>query len=300
MDVLGWIHRQREGHAPRWRAGELSDAEFERAQVWRVWKVFGVLLGPIALVSVAGLLSEGKELSHALGAGGLILLMGAAVAFRMAQLNKASVRDMVLAKQRAFVEQNPGVPMTCGPAVHSAVALYGQYPRTVKYALNYLKLVALLNALVAWLGYNYGVTGGLLILGFCGVIATLAGLYMLADRRVYVDISAEGVWCRAWGPTRLAYTDFKAVYPRQKQRLIGVALVPQDLAALKRKLSWFGRLALRNSGSSMVGTAHVGTLSIWSVQLGLSQAALLSGLQAEIVNAVQAQPVNKPHQAASK
>jgi len=239
----------------------------------------GGIFAATALVSVVGLLSEGKTVGHVLTVAGFILLLGLIVALRVGVLAKTGARNLVLARQRAAVERNPGAPLTRERPGDNAVAVYGQYPRTVRYAVSYLKLVGCVDAIVLGLGYTYGFSGKVVLLGVAAVLVTLGGVYLLLDRRTYVDISAEGVWCRAWGRRRLAYTDFKAVYPRQNRRLAGVCLVPADLPTLKRKLSWFGRLGLRGGGVP----AHIGTLTLWSTQIGLSRDALLRSLQAEIV-----------------
>ncbi len=281
---MGWLKRWRERHLTRWRAGEIDDATFARKQVQAIWKAFGLIFGVTIAVSMIGLASEGKSLTQVLTAAGLIALVGVVVALRAGRIAAYEVRIAVLQRNRQRVEANPAAPL-----VHSHVKppaegrFYGVYRRSNRYTYSLMVRTAIIG----------GLTLGLYLwIGFTPIVALAAGgvavlalwcIYLRLDRRPFLDISAEGIWCRAWGKQRLGYGDFKAVYPRQSRWDRGITLVPRDRELLRRRLSWLGRASLRQGGGGWGGPAHVGTLTLWANRLDLPQAELLRAVQAEIV-----------------
>jgi hypothetical protein len=108
----------------------------------------------------------------------------------------------------------------------------------------------------------------------------LWGLFLLFDRRPYVDISADGIFCRSWGRLHYRFDLFKAVYPRQGRGQRGVVLVPRAPAELAPTLSWLGRYNLR-SGENV--PAHAGTLTIWTTRIGVDRDTFMRALQSRIV-----------------
>jgi hypothetical protein len=128
--------------------------------------------------------------------------------------------------------------------------------------------------------YN-GVTPLIYLFGAVGVFSTFWGIYLRLDRRPFLDISADGIWCRSWGEQRLRFAEFKAVYPRRYQLNVGVVLVPQKLDELRAKLSWIGRMSLLGG----TAVAHTGTLTLWTSRVDLPQLELLRAVQDEIVRA---------------
>ena len=144
--------------------------------------------------------------------------------------------------------------------------------------LGALVIAAVLAALVSWQGRFTMRTTMLAIVDgmlFCW------GAFWLLDRRVYFDLSTDGVWCRRWGSKRIAFSEIKSVYPRRRGILVGVVLVPRDPDQLSRQLSWIGRQAF-SSGDFGHANPHTNTLTIWTNRLDLPQAEFLLALRAAI------------------
>lgn len=102
---------------------------------------------------------------------------------------------------------------------------------------------------------------------------------MRLDRRPYLVVSAEGIWCRAWGNQQHGFNEFKAVYPRQNGLQRGVAFVPRSPAEFRHRLSWLARYSFRTGDGF---SAHVGALTLWTTRVGLNRDGLLKALQVEI------------------
>jgi hypothetical protein len=113
-------------------------------------------------------------------------------------------------------------------------------------------------------------------------LLTAWGAFMRLDRRRYLVISAEGVWCRAWGKELHRFSEFKAVYPRQNRLQRGVAFVPQSPTEFRRSLSWAARYSMR-TGDGI--PAHEGTVTLRATRVGLNRDDLLRALSAEILSA---------------
>lgn len=156
---------------------------------------------------------------------------------------------------------------------------YGSYPRSLRFANKVLGLgIAILVVLVALRRLD---TNRDWLLPFFAFIPAW-GVFMRVDRRAYLVVSAEGIWCRAWGNPRHSFSEFKAVYPRQNRLQRGVAFVPRSPAEFRRSLSWLARWSLRTGDGF---SAHVGTVTLWTTRVGLNRDSLLSALQAEILKA---------------
>jgi len=280
--AMGWLKRWRERHLARWRAGEIDDATFERNQVQAVWKAFGLIFAVIILVSVLGLASEGKSLTHLLRAAGLIALLGVIVAFRVGRMAAYGVRTALLQRDRERVEADPAAPLV-QPAQMPLVAerFYGVHRRSIRYTHSLMVRTGGIGVITLALGTWIGVTPLVTFLGIVAAGLALWCVYLRLDRRPFLEISAEGLWCRAWGKQRLGFEDFKAVYPRQNRWDRGISLVPRDRERLRRRLSWLGRLQLRSGGGQMA--VHGGTLTLWANRVDLPQADLLRTIQAAII-----------------
>lgn len=281
---MGWLNRWRARHQTRWLAGEIDDTTFARRQMQAVWKTFGLIFGVLIVICTIGLASEGKSLTQALTVAGVIALMGLVVTLWMLVLVKYGVRIAVLQRNRERVEADPAAPLVHPPVKPQAPGrFYGVYRRSDRYTYSLMVRTAFIGALTFGLYSWKGLTP--MVALFASFVAGLAlwCVYLLLDRRPFLDISAEGIWCRSWGEQRLSYGDFKAVYPRQNRWDRGITLVPRDRELLRRRLSWFGRAALRGGGGGWGGPAHVGTLTLWTNRVDLPQTELLRAVQAEIV-----------------
>jgi hypothetical protein len=160
----------------------------------------------------------------------------------------------------------------------------GSYPRSIRFANKVLaRGAALLIMVVALRGLSTNVDW---LLPFF-VLLLAWGAFVRFDRRVYLVITAEGIWCRTWGKERHSFSEFKAVYPRQNRLQTGVAFVPWSPAEFRRGLSWRARYSMR-TGDGI--PAHVGTLTLWATPFGLNRDRLLVALQAEILKAQENSP----------
>lgn len=265
----------------RWHSGKLDDRQFDRA-----YRLRAQLLVPPIFLSLFVLAAVGDWLErdistaeHLSRIGNFALLFGVfwltigAIIDRNARFG---TRDMLLRRVRDAAERQP--PIAARAQVHGDDELeFRNYTRTTRYWNLVLVRVVAATALVALLTLlNPRAQLFLVILAPVVLWALIARF----DRRPYLNVSPEGIWCRAWGKHLLAFNDFKAAYPRQNRMGDqGVVLVPYNAATLAPKLSWEGRLALR-SGESV--PAHAGTLTIWTSKVGLDRDALLRGLLAEI------------------
>lgn len=266
----------------RWRAGTLDDRQFGRAYRLRAQKFV-----PLAFVVPFLLACIGDWLEHDISLAehlervanfalifGVFWLLIAAIIDRNASFG---VRDMLLRRVRddAEREQQRGAiqPLTVG----DGGLLLGSYRRTTRYWNRALLQIAAYNVFVAVLMTFISRAQFFLVISLPLLLWALVARF---DRRPYLEITAEGIWCRAWGKPRLAFQDLKAAYARRNSLgEQGVVLIPKDAAALAPKLSLNGRLLLR-SGENV--PAHAGTLTIWTSKVGLDQGSLLRGLQAEL------------------
>jgi hypothetical protein len=277
----------RDDREARWRAGDLDDETFERGQRARarntVLVVVAVFLVGLAAWSVNDRRGRHLEVEVAplLLMLGFVAFLGGVLALRAGRFAHAAARNLVLQRNRARVEANPAQPLTARVGRDGA-SIYGRYRRSPAFAYRVLGAAALCLALTASLGFGYGVTDRFIFLAALSSGLALWGLFIRLDRRVYLDVSAEGISCRPWGPQRLAFGDFKAVYPRRNSMQTGIVFVPRALDELRRKLPWYGRLALRSGGGVQ---AHVGTLTLWTTRVGVARDPLLRGVQAEILRA---------------
>jgi len=291
----GWISSLRDRNAERWRAGEIDDKTFERDQAaWArkiMFGVFGVLLVVCAVGLSIDRLNRGLEIDIAsLGLVlGFIAFIGLVTAYRVGQFAHASARNMVLKRNRDRVVANPAQDLTgAGPlrpsdrAGPKATRFYGAYKRSKTYGYFVLTLGAIASTISTMMGLYFGIGGQLVMVGSASLGVVLWGIFLLLDRRDYLKISSEGIWCRGWGTQQHAFAEFKAVYPRRNATMQGIVFVPRNLEQFRRRLPWYGRIALRGGGGVQ---AHVGTMTLWTTRVGVAQAPLLRALQAEIVSA---------------
>jgi len=289
----GWLGALRDRNTARWRAGEIDDRTFERAQAAWTRKI---MLGVFAVVLVAcgvGLtldrLNRHLEIDFALLGVvlGFIAFLGVYAAYRAGQFAHNAARNMVLQRNRDRVVANPARDLTGGGAVrpsdrvgHKAARFYGTYKRSKRFAYFVLSGGTFCLSIPTMIIVRYGLDGQALLLGAGAVGVVLWGLFLRFDRRDYLKISAAGLWCRAWGKQEHAFTEFKAVYPRQNATQQGIVFVPQNLEQFRRRLPWYGRVALRGGGGVQ---AHAGTLTLWTTRVGVARDPLLRALQTEIV-----------------
>jgi hypothetical protein len=271
----------------RWRRGELDAEGFVRAQkAWARNLVFA-LFGVVTAIGLVGdwlthdRLTE-EQLTHSLQLGGILLLFGLVVAFRLSRFAALGAYDFLVRRQREAAERHPDRDLTSRPAGGVTPALtfgFGSYQRSISFGNRVLLLALLCN----------GLLGGLIVARpqrvwmapFIAAILVLA-LYKRFDRRPFLDISAEGIWCRAWGPRRHPFSTFKAVYPGESRMKSGVIFVPRSVAELKRTLPWMARYALR-AGDGV--PANAGTLAIWTTEVALDRDTFMREMQARILAA---------------
>ncbi len=278
-----------------WQAGKIDDREFEAAQVRRTRILVGlsflVLLVVIDVLVIIGNLSDHTpvRLEQLLGVSCVLLLFGVALAFRIGRLAKADARNRVLARNRARVEANPAQGLT--EAARAGAVLparyFGSHKRSIRHACKVLGLSGAGMAVTGCMAYWYDANGYafnpiVAILGAAFVGTSLYGLYMIGDRRVYLELSAEGIWCRAWSNERFPLAQFKAVYGRQRRIQRGVVFVPRNPEDFRKKLSFWTRLYFRSGGGVR---AHAGTVTLWTTQVDLPRDALLREVQAAVVRA---------------
>jgi hypothetical protein len=266
----------------RWRSGALDDRAFKRAYRLRAQSIVQPVMVLVFLVPAVGDwlsrdLSFQGHLERLPMWGILYVVFAFAVGVRVDAFARYGVSDEILRRNRRVAEENPKADFETGAPRRDVALRPGAYPVAISYA-NWVIGVAggtsaLMAALAMW-------DTRAVILLFVLVPLVIWGLVLRFDRRVYLEISPEGVWCRAWGKERFAFTDFKAVYPRQRQGRQGVTLVPRATTTLAPRLSWWGRYLLR-SGEGV--PAHAGTLTIWTTVVGLHQDTVLRELQAAIV-----------------
>ena len=278
-----------------WQQGKIDDPTFEQAQVVRARKIALAAWLMLSFVCVA-LIVAGKRSDHTpvalepmLLVAGMLTVFGVALAFRIGRLAKVGARNMVLARNRARAEANPaeGLPQAPRAGATAPARYWGTYKRSLRYAFRVLGLSGVALAVIAGTAYWYDVNGYefspvIAMLGAALVGIVLHGLYMIVDRRVYLELSAEGVWCRAWGKERIAFNQFKAVYPRQRSLQRGVVFVPRDPDAYRTHLSFWTRLTFRSGGGVQ---AHARTVTLWTTQVDLPRDALLREVQAQVVRA---------------
>lgn len=280
---MGWLKRWRERYTVRWRSGEIDDATYLHLQKRAVWNAFVPVFGVLIVVCVIGLASEGKPLTELLAIAGFLALIGVTFAWRLSGLAAFAVRNEMLQRYRERVEADPAAPLV-EPAARPQVPgrFYGVHRRSNRYTHGLMVRTAFLGAIVFGLWRWSGVTPALVVFAGLWVYLALWCIFLRLDRRPFLELSAEGIWCRAWGTKRLSFADFKAVYPRQNRWDQGLSLVPRDREQLRVKLSWLGRLHLRSGAGGGVA-AHVGTLTLWANRVDLPQAELLRAIQGEIV-----------------
>jgi hypothetical protein len=266
-----------------WQRGEIDDATFEQRQVQRAWKVAALLFGALAVGGSVATLVNGAPWTLVLLLIGMLLVFGFAAAFRMGRWARFAARNEIIKRRRQQIEANPALPLAIAPATPVELQrFFGAHRRSLRYSNWVLKMTALLAALDAALWWGYGPGAYQLVFACTAIIFFGWSMFVRFDRRPYLDISTAGIWCRRWGTERLAFTDVKAVYPRQSGANLGITLVPRRPDELRPKLSWLGRLALRSGDFGGVA-AHQGTLTIWTNRLDLPQKPLLLALQSEIV-----------------
>jgi hypothetical protein len=261
----------------------MDDAAFERRQVRWAWKVAALLFGALAVGgSVVALVNDAPWSQVALLVG-VLVVFGFAAAVRMGRWARFGARNQIIKRRRDQVEANPAMPLAIAPATPVELQrFFGAHRRSVRYANWVLKMTALIAAIDAALWWGYGPGVYQIVFACAAVIFFGWSMFVRFDRRPYLDISPAGIWCRRWGTERLAFTDLKAVYPRQNGANIGITLVPRHPDQLRPKLSWLGRLALRSGDFGGVA-AHQGTLTIWTNRVDLPQKAFLLAVQSEVV-----------------
>lgn len=265
----------------RWRSGELDDSGFERACRWRGQLIVQLVFGPVmALPATLDWIHRDLPLRGHLERLAIWLVLwvvfGLAVGVRVDQAVGIGTRDLVLRRHRASAEQNAGTAPTPGTAGADATLPYGRYPTATAFANRLLGLCLGGTVLFGLLAKVYP---GVFIPALAFAALTLWTLVLRLDRRIYLEISLQGVWCRSWGRQCLPFALFKAAYPREKSLQEGVVLVPLAPAAVAPRLSWWGRRLLE-SGEYV--PAHAGTLTIWTTRVGLDQNRVLSGLRRAI------------------
>lgn len=269
----------------QWRSGVLDDREFGRAYRLRAQKFVPLaFVVPFLLACIGDWLERDISFAeHLERVANFALIFGmfwlpiAAVIDRNARWG---IRDMLLRRGRDAAEREQQRAVNQPQAAATSELVLGSYRRTTRYWNRMLGLIVAYNAFVALLAMVIPRAQLFLLISVPGLLWALVARF---DRRPYLELTTEGIWCRAWGKQRLPFQDFKAAYAR-KNGLgeQGVVLIPRDPAALTPKLSLNGRLALR-SGENV--PAHAGTLTIWTSKVGLDRDSLLRGLQAELAKA---------------
>jgi len=288
---LGWherlYNRVHAARIDRWRRGELDADGFIRAQkAWArnfVFILFGVITG-IGIVGdwLTHDRSREEQLTHALTLGGLLTLFGLVFAYRLSRFAGFGAYDFLVRRQREAAERHPEKDLTSAPPGGVTPALtsgFGSYQRATAFG-NRVVLLAL---------FANGALGGVMVMRphlmwMAPIMAfvLVGAIYKRLDRRPFLDVSAEGIWCRAWGPRRQPFSAFKAVYPGETRLKSGVIFVPRSVAALKRTLPWTARYALR-AGDGV--PANAGTLAIWTTEVALDRDTFMREMQARIVAA---------------
>ena len=297
--MANWLGSLRDRETALWQAGNIDDRMFENMQVRRtrlmVGLVFAVLLVVVVAAVIAGRLSEQQPIAieQLLLVAGIWTLFGFAMALRVGRWVKVGARNKVLARHRARAEANPaqGLPSAArgGTAASATPARYfGSYKRSLRYARKVIGLASVVVGISGGFSYwrdsnGYEIHPILVMFGATGAALVAWGLYMVADRRVFLTLSAAGIGCRAWGKEQHAFADFKAVYARQSGIKRGIVFVPRNPEAFRRKLSWAARLMFRGGGGVQ---AHARTMTLWTTEVDLPRDAVLREVQAEIVRAL--------------
>jgi hypothetical protein len=295
--LANWLGKFRDRHIALWQAGKIDDRAFEAAQVRRTRVMVGLgfvaLLVAVDIVVVIGNLSDHTplRLEQLLLVSGFLVFFGVLLAFRVGRLAKVGARNMVLARNRARIEANPALGLS--KAAREGAALparyFGTHKRSIRHACTVLGLSGVGFVLVGGLAYWYDTNGYefspiVAMLGVAFVGIAIYGLYMIADRRVYLELSAEGIWCRAWGKERFPFSQFKAVYGRQRNIQHGVVFVPRNPDEFRKRLSFWTGLYFRSGGGVK---AHARTVTLWTTQVDLPRDALLREVQSAVVRAAQ-------------
>lgn len=270
----------------RWRCGKLDDRRFDRAYRLRAQMFVPPLLFSLfILVAVGDWLERDLPVAEHLarvGQFGLIFgLFWLAVGLVIDRNARFGTRDILLRRVRSTAEREQAVATRAqtfgGTKLPYTKLEVGSYARTTRFWNRVLVRTAAGTGLIALVAV-WNPRAQLFLAMVTPVL--LWALIARFDRRPYVDVSPEGIWCRAWGKPHLSLDLFKAAYPRQNRMgEQGVVLVPRTAEAVAPKLSWFGRWMLR-SGESV--PAHAGTLTLWTSKVGLDRDTLLRGIQAEL------------------
>ena len=265
----------------RWRAGKLDDRQFGRAYRLRSQRLGLSMPGLFALAALGDWLDH-PELSvveHLPRVGDFALLFGVmwlGVAALLEGVARFVVANTLLDRDRGDALRQQREAPVIEAASSSPHLEFGSYTRTTWFWNQVLLRAGAVVALSAVLSLWSPRAQFFLVLA---VFLLLLSLLARFDRRPYLDISPEGIWCRAWGKQRLPFHDFEAAYTREDGIGGGVVLIPHTPAELALKLSWGGRLALRN-GERV--PAHRGTLTIWTSRVGLDCDSILQGIRAEL------------------
>jgi len=278
------VHRRR---IERLRRGELDGAGFEQAQ--RAWARNLVLLLFAVFTLVAAGMDWGtstrpraEQVERTLYLVGIVVVMGVVIAIRVSRFARFGARNFLIRRMRQVAESNPALDLTSGPAAGTK-PIVSVADGTHRLSASHGNRVLMLAA-VASLAFGGVMTARPALLWIAPILAVVVGraIFMRFDRRPFVEISPEGIWCRGWGPQRHPWHTFKAIYPRQNRLQRGVAFVPHSVPEFSRTLSWLARYSLR-SGDGI--PAHVGSVTLWATQVGLNRDALMRALQARIVSA---------------
>ncbi|MEO8980769.1 MAG: hypothetical protein ABI548_14435 [Polyangiaceae bacterium] len=295
--MANWFAKFRGRSIALWQEGKLDDRAFERAQIVRARTLtaalFAVLIVLVAAAVVAGNLSDHTpvRLEQMLLVTGGLAVFGVVIVFRVGRFAHVGARNLVLARNRARAEANPaqGLPKTAPGAAAVPARYFGTYRRSLRYACTVLGISGVGFVIFGSLAYWYDTNGYefnpmVVMLGAAFVGIAIYGLYMVVDRRAYLELSADGIWCRAWGKERFPFSHFKTVYARQRQLQRGIVFVPRNPEEFQKKLSVGARLMFRNGGGGGV-QAHARTVTLWTTQVDVPRDALLREVQAAVVHA---------------
>lgn len=285
----------------QWRAGELDDEEFERAQRARAWRlVFGLFGGVfivVVMVDCVRISPFEVQLERALALMGGIGVLAFVFGLYLSDYATVGARNLFIQRTRDDAvrgaeqtwhasqqseqrsESRAGEEEDRAGAPQSLLLVCGPYRRSTRFALKTLALAGVVAATgIGVSTWARSIVGALLFLISVPVAAT--SIFQLLDRRVFLRISSRGIWCRRWGDEELGFHEFKAAYPRQNGFKEGVVLVPRCAADLARRLGWAARYEVR-FGDAV--PAHRGTLTLWTTEVqGVYRDELLYGLRAAI------------------
>jgi hypothetical protein len=273
------IHR---GRIARWRAGEISDRDLLREHLRWMWKlVAGLFLATFAFGALMLWIEHGhdwpagKLVEMLLLVFGILAIVGVTLGLRLRGFVRMGAQNLFIERDRVRVEkQAEERALTPSTEGDSMPRVYGRFRRSLRHGGVVLALASAILGAGAALDHPM-----LLILGG---LCTICSVYLLIDRRIHLELSSAGIWCRSWGPQRYPYYEFKAVYARRRTLLEGVVLVVCSPDKLERSLSFTARLSLK-SGDGM--PAHKGTLTVWASKFGLPPDKLLASLAADVAKA---------------